>query len=192
MRTFSFVFVIPLIYMFSGSVTWASGGGEGAEAPKAVEAAGQTGSKEDREFREKSAKLAGLEVKILEMDKGIAELIEKKRRSKDPETRAIMNELVTLSDQRNKSVKEHRQLRDYLLYRFPNLGETVTNRYGVHVEMSVDQHEKSSGLDLMLTELKEVIQQKYRPMLKDDSKKVEQEEPSSPASSKEKPLRLVK
>lgn len=185
MQMFRFFFVF-LLYIGQIVPAEASGGGE---APKAADSGS---SKEDREFREKSAKLAGLEVKILEMDKGIAELIEKKRRSKDPETRMIMNELVTLTEQRNKSVKEHRQLKDYLLYRFPNLGETVANRYGVHEEMSVEQHERSSGLDLMLTELKQVIEQKYHPILKDDAKNVEQEAPLPPAPKKEKPLRLVK
>ncbi|HAG91523.1 MAG TPA: hypothetical protein DCL41_06610 [Bdellovibrionales bacterium] len=152
-----------------------SGGGEagGGEAGGGEGEAKESGAAkeevlQDREYREKNAKLLGLEARIADLNTQLEKLVEHKRREKSSEkVRVMMDELVTLAKDRNAAIKEHRELKKYLIYRFPNMGKVFHQKYGVHEEASVEQLEKAHGLDEMLTETKLLIEQKYRPILKD-------------------------
>lgn len=174
-----------LVVFVLASPVWAAGGG-GGEAPSSGEAM----SLEDREYREKSNKLLGLEAKLKDMNEALSVLVEKKRREKNPDkVREMMEELVRLSKERNKVVLEHRELKKYLLYRFPNLGKDIHRRYGVHEEASPEQLEKARGLEELLTETKDLIDQKYAPIIGDLPG---EEEKSLPKKESDEPLRLVK
>lgn len=163
----------------------------GGEEPKA-DAADSLSAGESREYREKSAKLSGLEVKIKDLNSLLAQLVELKKREKDPEkVRQIMNELVTNTKERNKAAAEHRRLKSHLLYRFPNLGEVIHQKYGIHEDASVEQLEKAQGLNELLDETKSLIQTKYAPILKETEGRKESF-PLPPKKVEKKPLRLVK
>ncbi|NCN95210.1 MAG: hypothetical protein GW917_00640 [Bdellovibrionales bacterium] len=140
---------------------------DGAAAAPEASGASKEGP-DSREYREKNAKIIGLEAQIADLNSQIEKLVERKRREKNSEkVREMMGELVTLSNDRNKAVVEHRELKKYLIYRYPNLGKALHQKYGVHQEASVEQLEKSHGLDELLTETKNLIDKKYAPLLKD-------------------------
>src|SRR5688572_4855988 len=131
MRTLNIFFSLMMV---APATSFASGGGGEAAAPAAET------SKEDREYREKSAKLSGLETKIIDLNAQLAKLIENKRKEKDSEkARPMMDELVKLTKERNTAVIDHLRLKNELLYRFPNMGESIRQKYGTHEEASVDQ-----------------------------------------------------
>src|SRR5690606_19335341 len=94
---------------------------------------------EDRDFKEKSLKLSGLEARILDMNNQLTLMIELKKREKDSEkSRELMKELVSQTKERNKAVSEHRQLKKHLLYRYPNMRDVIHKKYGVHEEASIE------------------------------------------------------
>lgn len=181
MRTLK-LFILVLICVALPS--WAAGGGE------APSSGGASSSLEDREYKEKSNKLLGLEAKLKDMNESLSVLVEKKRREKDPDkVREMMSELVRLSKDRNKVVVEYRELKKYLIYRFPNLGKDIQRRYGVHEEASPEQLEKARGLEELLSETKDLIDQKYAPIIGDLP---DEEKNAAPKKESDQPLRLVK
>ncbi len=152
-------------------------------------------SKDQREYREKSLKLLGLEAKIKDLDSQLTGIVELKKKEKSPEkVRALMDDLVLKTKERNQMAADHRSLKKELLYRFPNLGEAIHRKYGVHEETSIEQLEKSGSLNELLDESKELIQTKYAPILKDskDSKDDSGEIAAPLPKKKEEPLKLVK
>lgn len=169
---------------------WPSLAAEGGGADAGAES--DLSGSETREYREKSAKLAGLEAKIKDLDTELAQLVELKKREKKPErVRQMMDDLVVKTKERNTLAAEHRRLKSHLLYRFPNLGATIHRKYGTHEEASVEQLEKARGLADLLDETKILIQKKYAPILK-ETKESEDEVLPLPQEPEKKPLRLVK
>ena len=161
-----FVYALALAFALPAAFAVEEGGAGGAAAPEAAGAPKE--GPDSREYREKNAKIIGLEAQITDLNSQIEKLVEHKRREKNSEkVREMMGELVTLSNDRNKAVAEHRELKKYLIYRYPNLGKTLHQKYGVHEEASVEQLEKSHGLDELLTETKNLIDKKYAPLIKD-------------------------
>jgi hypothetical protein len=162
-------------------------GGEGGAAKSSAEEV----SPEEREFTEKTAKLSGLEAKIEELDKALDSLIAEKKHEKNPEKmRLLLKDLVSKTRERNAAVDEHRQLKSYLLYRFPGKGKVIQGKYRDHEKASVDTLEKAGGLKELLRETKTLIDEKYRSF---DPKTPEAEEaPVEPEKKKEKTLKLVR
>lgn len=194
MKTLKWMVFAPGFFILVCSFQTLAEEGAGAAAPAeaGAEAGAPKAGPEVREYREKNAKLLGLEAQIADLNSQLEKLVEHKRREKNPETvRELMGELVTLSEDRNKAVLDHRELKKYLIYRFPNLGKALHQKYGVHEEASVEQLEKSHGLDELLTETKLLIDRKYAPLLKNlpgvQAEKMEKEKDSIGKS-----LRLVK
>lgn len=179
------ILFIGFTILFNPLIFAADGGG--AEASE-----GNLPGSESREYREKSAKLAGLEAKIKDLDAELARLVELKKREKDPDkVRQMMDDLVLKTKERNKTAAEHRKLKSHLLYRFPNLGESIHQKYGTHEEASVEQLEKAQGLAELLDETKLLIEKKYAPILSETKDKDVEPSPA-PQSPKKKTLKLVK
>ena len=158
-------------------------------AENAAPAAGaESALLEDKDYKEKSLKLLGLEARLKDMNDQLLQMIELKKREKDSDkSRELMKELVTKTAERNKAVTEHRQLKSFLLYRYPNLGELIHKKYGTHEEATIEQLEKARGLDELLTETKALIDKKYAPF----TKKSEQDLETKP-KPKNEPLKIVK
>lgn len=186
-----FVLVCCLIFI-GGFVARASGGGGEAESAPAAK---DMSSKDQREYREKSVKLQGLEARVEDLNTQLSHLVELKKREKNPEkVREQMDELVKLTQERNKLAAEHRVLKQELIYKFPNLGESIHRQYGTHEATSVDQLEKAGGLQQLLDETKALIERKYAPVLEKYEEAGKEEIPTPPPQKKkeERPLRLMK
>ncbi len=139
----------------------AAGGGGDATAEEGA-GAGSSQSLDQKEFREKTAKLNTLSARIAESERQFAEVVKHKAGEKNPEQKQqFIKRLLELADERNKAADEYMKLKSDLTLRYPNRGEHLNRRYDVQTKKTVEELEGAAGLDEMLTRTAKVIRKKY-------------------------------
>lgn len=123
-------------------------------------------AKLNREFNDKLARFKYLEVRIISMEKEVLSLAHKKNAEKDPKAKKeIMDQMVELVTERNKSADQYNILKTDLAYRFPSQGETLDRSYKTQSKKTVEEIEGSIGLDELLTRTKKMVDKKYAPFI---------------------------
>jgi vacuolar-type H+-ATPase subunit I/STV1 len=151
------------------------------------------GSKSQREFVEKSAKLSALQNHIEEADKRFRELVLEKAEAKSgPDKQAVIKEMLELTKQRNMDVANINKLKTDLIYRFPDQGDRLDKTYQTQGKRTVEEMEGAAGLDEMLTRTKKQVDKKFAPFMPEDSKPAVKAHAAKPEEEKTKRLKLEK
>jgi hypothetical protein len=168
-------------------------------------------AKARREYQDKSSRLKMYDAKISGAEHEIMALAVKKDQEKDPKAqKEIMNRMVGIVMDRNKTAEQYNALKTELAYRYPSQGEALDRSYRTQSKKSLEEIEGSVGLDELLTNTKKMIDRKYAPFVppkevttnpaaastrtiedQRSAKKTSSEGPSTkPANDEDKPTRL--
>lgn len=157
---------------------------EGAVAPM---------PKDEKEFVEKSAKLNTLANRIVESEKHFNELVHHKAETKDTLAKQkIIQEMLEVTNQRNKDVEAYNKVKSDLALRYPNQGERLNRRYQTQSKRSIEELEGVAGLDELLSRTKKVVEKKFAPFADNEIKGEKKKAAVQPVDEKPKRLKLEK
>lgn len=151
-------------------------------------------SRELIEFNNKEGRLNSLENRIKDAHARFNQVLAEKKRTTDViRQKQLATELMSIAKERNSYVTEYNDLRQEILYRYPNRGQEIDKRFIPRQHRSVAEMENATDLDRQLTKVKVRIGEKYAPLMPVED--ISATPPSSPNPEKpetEKRLRLVK
>jgi hypothetical protein len=164
----------------------------GAEGGAAKEGPEPEGSKEQKEYYEKTAKMNTLANRIEETEKKFQETVRAKADAKSTEEKQkCIKEMVELANQRNKDVDAYNKVKAELTYRYPYQGEKLNRHYQTQSHRTAEELENAGGLDDQLTRTKKIVEKKFAPFMEDE-KPAAQPKIAKPAEEKPARLRLEK
>ena len=135
-------------------------GGEGGEA--AAPAAPTAEQRAEKELQEAEKQVASLDAKMKAKKESIESLLRQKAEEKDPER---LSEIVKLVQQEHRDLEkltqEYNTKLGVLQYRFPERGLKQSRRYQRQNTKSIDEMEKSLGLDAHLKKSRDKIKTVY-------------------------------
>ena len=145
----------------------------GAEEEGGAKAAVAPEPKDQHEFTQKTSRMNSLATRIEEDEKQFQELVRAKAETKSPEEKQrFIKQMVSVTEDRNKSADEYNKLKGELGLRYPNQGEHSERGYRTQSKKSVEEMEGAAGLDELLTRTKKIIEKKFAPFNKEDTKEV--------------------
>lgn len=131
----------------------------------------------EKDFREKTMKLKALETDIAEADQAFASLVGKKNKAQSKsKALEIIEQMKEVKTQRDKDAEKFNEIREELIYKFPDKGRTVMRKYAPMQQKTLEQMEKKSSLDKDLTRARKKAQKIYRPFIREAKEKEELEE----------------
>lgn len=146
------------------------------------------------EYSNKESRMNSLESKMREAQKRFDEKLGQKKRTTDTaRQKELAKELFNIAKERNSFVSEYNDLRQELLYKYPNKGQEIDKRFIPRKHKSVAEMENTSDFDRQLTKAKDEIKEKYKALMPPE----EREEVPPPPSKDQTPepkkkLRLEK
>lgn len=114
------------------------------------------------DYVKKSSKYNVLEKKIIETKKLIKERIKQKNSTKDTKVQGeIFATIVSLHKELDKTIREYNDLGRDLKYKYPEKGDKAERKYLPIRPQSVEEIEQETGIDGVLSRVKEKVEQKY-------------------------------
>lgn len=143
------------------------------------------------EYTQKETKLNTIQTRIQDEQSDFDRLVWRKAHATDQkEIESILQEMVDVTNQRNKDVEEYNQVYQDFQYRYPSKNVELNRLYQMEQKRTVDEMQGAADLDDMLTRVKRVIEKKFAPF-EPESEKTAKVAPAQPDEPPKK-LRLEK
>lgn len=152
----------------------------------------QGDSKESIEYSKKESRMNTLRGRMTEADEKFARVLARKKETRDTvKQRELAAELAAIAKERNTAAREYTEIRQDLMYRYPNKGQDIDKRFAPRKEKTPQELEQSAEIDELLTAIKRRMDKKYAPLLpKEEEAAAAQVAP--PKEEAKKKYRLVK
>lgn len=163
---YSLVLKIMFTFLTVSSLSYASGGGEPAPAPKEVKS-------NEESFGVVQARVQGLEAKVRSAEEEIKKLIEAKHHTKDTEkANEIIKQMISLHREMEHNVKEYDQQRALLKYRYPEKGRSDKRAYERIDVRSIEEMEGQMTLSSAVEKTLNKVRTQYKSAESKEKKEV--------------------
>ncbi|MFN8792329.1 MAG: hypothetical protein ACK5Y2_12820 [Bdellovibrionales bacterium] len=152
-----------LVFLFVALLPWISVASEAApEATENPAEASPQDQKSGKDLLELEKQIATISAKITAKEASIKDLLIQKQNEKDPEK---LSEIIKLLQQEHRElstlIREHSTQLGVLNYRYPEKGVTQQRKYKRFSSKSLEEMEKSLGLEGHLSRSREKVRKVY-------------------------------